>query len=280
MTPRPGGVGKIDLWQATITPVVDFNGDAIVDVKDVLILTEHWGEGYPLCDIGPTPLGDGIVDVRDLAVLTEYIEPIDRTLIAHWALDEIEGDIAQDSAGSDDGAFVIGGPVWRPDGGKVGGTLLFDGIDDYVSTPFILNPGEVSFSVTAWILSGVPGKVIISQADTEGQGPVESGGIWLGINPSEGRLVTGLMDIFFGPLESESVVTDGQWHKVGLVYDRTAMKRHLYVDGVEVAVDAGAVGGVQSYAGLYIGAGQTLDSSTFFSGLIDDVRIYNRAVTP
>jgi hypothetical protein len=58
------------------------------------------------------------------------------------------------------------------------------------------------------------------------------------------------------------------------------MKRHLYVDGAEVAVDDGFVAGVQSTAGLYIGAGQTLDASTFFSGLIDDVRIYNRVVIP
>ena len=91
--------------------------------------------------------------------------------------------------------------------------------------------------------------------------------------------MTGLMAIFYGPLESESVVTDGQWHHVGLVYDSTALKRHLYVDGAEVAVDDGFVGGVQSTAGLYVGAGQTLDTLTFFSGLIDDVRIYHRALS-
>ncbi len=88
------------------------------------------------------------------------------------------------------------------------------------------------------------------------------------------------MAIFFGPLESKSVVTNGQWHHVGLVYDITAMKRHLYVDGAEVAVDQGIIAGVKSTAGLYIGAGQTLDAGTFFSGLIDDVRIYNKALSP
>jgi hypothetical protein len=57
------------------------------------------------------------------------------------------------------------------------------------------------------------------------------------------------------------------------------MKRHLYVDGVEVAVDAGFVGGVQSTAGLYIGASKDLDITSFFSGLIDDICIYNQALT-
>jgi len=199
--------------------------------------------------------------------------------VAHWALDEPEGDMAYDSAADCDGT-LIGDPVWQPDGGKVGGALRFDGIDDYVSTPFILNPGNISFSVTAWIMGGATDQVIVSQADVEGQSAIESGDTWLGISPSDGKLMTGLMSIFNGTLESESVVTDGQWHHVGLVYDNTTMKRHLYVDGTEVAVDDSVVAGVQSTAGLYIGAGQTLEAPSFFSGLIDDVRIYTKALTP
>ena len=35
-----------------------------------------------------------------------------------------------------------------------------------------------------------------------------------------------------------------------------------------------------SDAGLHIGAGKSLEAGSFWSGLIDDVRIYNRAVTP
>ena len=54
-------------------PLVDFNCDGIVDAGDVCIMIDHWGENYPLCDIGPTPLGDGIVDVKDLIVLAEHL---------------------------------------------------------------------------------------------------------------------------------------------------------------------------------------------------------------
>jgi len=32
-------------------------------------MVDHWGEDYPLCDIGPMPWGDGIVVVQDLVVL-------------------------------------------------------------------------------------------------------------------------------------------------------------------------------------------------------------------
>ncbi|UCH51487.1 MAG: PD40 domain-containing protein, partial [Chloroflexota bacterium] len=69
-----------EYWQAPIIPIVDFNGDGYVDVIDVSILTDHWGEDYPLCDIGPMPWGDGIVDAEDLKILTKYIEPINSTI--------------------------------------------------------------------------------------------------------------------------------------------------------------------------------------------------------
>jgi predicted secreted protein len=62
-----------DIWQAPILPIVDFNGDGIVDASDMCIMVDHWEEDYSLCDIGPTPLGDGIVGVQDLIVLAEHL---------------------------------------------------------------------------------------------------------------------------------------------------------------------------------------------------------------
>jgi hypothetical protein len=79
-------------------------------------------------------------------------------------------------------------------------------------------------------------------------------------------------------LESESVITDGAWHHIGLVWDKSY--RYLYVDGTEVARDVVSI----SYpmpcdGGLYLGASKTLDADSFFSGLIDGVRIYNKALS-
>jgi hypothetical protein len=76
---------------------------------------------------------------------------------------------------------------------------------------------------------------------------------------------------------SETVITDGQWHRIGLVWDGS--NRTLYVDGVVVADDTqhGLEG---SQMGLYICTGKAMEPGTYFSGLIDNVRIYNRAVYP
>jgi len=70
---RPGGSGGCDFWQVSIEPVVDFNGDGIVDAADICIMVDHWGTDETLCDIGPMPWGDGIVDVQDLIVLAEHL---------------------------------------------------------------------------------------------------------------------------------------------------------------------------------------------------------------
>ncbi|MHC4072456.1 MAG: LamG-like jellyroll fold domain-containing protein [Planctomycetota bacterium] len=273
---RPGGYGGLDgdIWQAPILPVVDFNGDGIIDAADMCIMVDHWGENYRLCDIGPTPLGDGVIDVHDLVVLAEHLfeEVKDPTLIAHWPLDEAQGAIAYDSAADFDGT-LIGDPMWQPDGGKVAGALQFDGVDDYVNTDFVLNPEDGKFSVLAWIKGGAPGQVVLSQADAEN---------WLCTDSVEGCLMTELKAYgrgAAGPPLSQPVITDGEWHRIALVWDDSY--RRLYVDGAEVATDTAPLSALEdAYGGLYFGVGSALTPGTFFSGLIDDVRIYNRAVSP
>jgi len=265
---RPGGVGSQDLWQVSISPVVDFNGDGIVDSADMCIMVDYWGTDEPLCDIGPMPWGDGIVDVQDLIVLAEHLfeEP---GLIAYWKLDEIEGDIASDSANDNDGT-VYGNLAWQPEGGMVDGALQLDGIDDYVNTPFVLNPADGKFSVFAWIKGGAPGQAVLSQAGWAR---------WLCADPSEGNLITELKGTGRGATEllSQTIITDGDWHRIGLVWDGS--HRTLYVDDAAVAEDT-QTNLEGSYNGLYICAGTSMEQGSFWSGLIDDVRIYNRAVIP
>ena len=69
---RAGGFGGFDIWQVSITPIVDFNGDGIVNLKDFAGLAQYWKQNEAGVDIGPTPLGDGRIDYRDLAVFAEH----------------------------------------------------------------------------------------------------------------------------------------------------------------------------------------------------------------
>ena len=266
-TGRPG-YGNHDIWEFPILPLVDFNGDGKANGMDVVVLTQHWGQSDPVCDIGPYAWGDGIVDEQDLFMLAEYLEKevVDPTLVAHWALDETEGVMAADSVGDND-AVVMGDPAWQPDGGSIGGALAFDGIDDCIVTNPVPELSAGSFSILAWVKGGTPDEVIIS------------GGVadWLYTNSADGSLMTALSSIAGNgvPLFSDVVITDGQWHRIGLVWDGTS--RILLVDEQEVARDEQAELAI-SDAGLIIGAGAT--ANRFFSGQIDDLRIYRRAVKP
>jgi len=264
---RPGGPGDWDIWQVEILPVVDFNGDGIVDAADMRFMVDHWGTNEPLCDIGPAPFGDGIVDVHDLIVLAEHLFTYPGA-VAYWKLDEIEGDIAYDNTGTNF-AYVIGGTAWQPIGGQVDGALQLDGVDGCAIAGPVLNTADGPFSVFAWVNGGAPGQVVVSQ-----QGAAN----WL-TTDGEGNLMTELKGTgrSTGPLQSQTIITDGHWHRVGFVWD--GANRILYVDDVAAAEDTqdGLEG---SDSGLYIGTGSAMQPGTYWSGLIDDVRIYNQVVTP
>lgn len=268
--PRAGGAGSADMWQVPVIPVVDFSGDYRIDIEDLLVLIEHWGRNEPSLDIGPTPWGDGVVDAADLEILMSCWdqEVDDPHFIAHWRLDETEGDVAYDSAAEND-AIVMGDAHWQPDSGQIDGALQFDGVDDYIYAPFVLNPADTVFSVFAWIKGAAPGQVIISQED---------GVDWL-LTDVQGCLMSQIKSggRRSDPLYSDSIITDDNWHRIGFTWDGT--NRILYVDDIEVASDT-QTSLKGSGGGLYIGAGKGFEAGSFWSGMIDDVRIYDRVVIP
>jgi hypothetical protein len=205
----------------------------------------------------------------DCTVLGQVKEGGDPGLIAYWRLDEASGVVAADIAGTHDGTLV-GDPLWQPVGGMLGGALQLDGVDDYIATTLVLDPTAGPFSVFAWVKGGAPGQAILSRA---------GGANWLVASSPDGALMTDLKSTNrkAKALTSSVVIVGGEWHRVGLSWDGS--NRILYVDESEVARDApGNL--APSTGGLYIGAGSTLAAGSFWSGLIDDVRIYDRAVTP
>jgi hypothetical protein len=142
--------------------------------------------------------------------------------LGHWALDEVDGTFAYDSASTYDGT-LIGDPVWQPEAGIIGGALKFDGIDDYFKTRKFSSAANRCLSVFAWIKDGLPGQVIISQKGRSD---------WLLADTTDGSLMTELT--FFGksvvPLYSHVVITDGNWHRVGIVWDGS---NRMWVDRIK-----------------------------------------------
>ena len=78
-------------------------------------------------------------------------------------------------------------------------------------------------------------------------------------------------------LTSSALVTDGARHRIDFAWN--SGNRILYVEDLEVASE-NQPSGAESTNGLYIELGYSLAPGTFWSGLIDDVRIDNRVVKP
>lgn len=197
-------------------------------------------------------------------------------VVGLWKFDDGSGNTVFDSSGYGKNGTIHGEPTWRPSGGRIYGALEFDGTDDYVATDFVLDPSRGPFSAFVWIKDGVAGRTVISQTKGTGYGQK-----WLCTSPTQGQLMTPLTPRgrFATPLTSQTVITDNRWHHIGLVWDGLDMR--LYVDGEEAAKYTGIMSGLRaSNGGLYFGAGETLSKSDFWSGLIDDVRIYDQALNP
>ena len=225
-------------------PVADLSGDCKVDLADLAVLAGQWLQG-PHYPAGP--------------------------LEAHWTFDEAEGDWAWDASGRQRHAQLRNGPTRGE--GVARGAILLDGVNDYAEAPFVVDPAAGPLSAFAWIKGGNPREVILAQSNGTGTGRE-----WLQIDTTNGTLLTRLTD-GGSILTSQTVVTDGAWHHVGVVWDGS--RRTLYVDGEIVAQDAEplAVNLQACDGGMTVGTGKLLVSDTCWEGWIDDVRIYGRALS-
>lgn len=186
-------------------------------------------------------------------------------LIDYWTFDEGSGNTAGDSSGSGNAGTLTGGPTWTT--GRVGtGALLFNATQSqYVNIPSQSVPTDFSYSAwvqtsqTGFIISGGLARILLIYNGC-GQGMRVYFSV-AGNNPCSGAA------------NSSATVTDGAWHQVtGVNVGNTQV---IYVDGV-----AGNPGSqTLNNASGYITIGQS-PWNGFFTGSIDDVRIYNRALTP
>lgn len=254
----------------------DFNGDGFINFIDYALLVQHYDanditpEPDNPFDVTPAPSGDGRVNMRDIAGTVQYWlkSPL---FVAHWKLDEAEGNIASNSVGNVPG-LIHGGAQWQPTAGHTDGALSLDGSTGYLGTGFVLDPADGSFTVSIWVKGGRPGQVLLSQA---------LGQVWISIDSVTDGLRSNLL---YGTRNAAAIVshtpiTEDQWHFIRLVWDGS--RRHLYMDEVEVAADANPINNLlSSRAGFYFGAGTRLDNGSFWTGLIDDIRIYKRVVVP
>lgn len=222
-----------------------------------------------------------IVGFLLIFVTTLFVMPVlaqNEGLVGYWMLNEGSGSVVKDSSDSGNDGTLNGDPEWSD--GYYEGALEFDGIEDEVSVPYSasLNPEEFTACLWANVASGSSGhRAAISCRDDTPVGttrgyiiyaePGNTWQFWIGIGAG------GAWNNLQGP-----AVTLDEWTHLAAVYSDG--EQQFYVDGELAGESAGELN-INTAQVLLIGAGANEGASHnfLFVGKLDDVRVYNRALT-
>lgn len=206
-------------------------------------------------------------------------------LVGHWTFDT---DATDSSGNNNDGTLTNGATIDTATAANIvgDGKLSLDGIDDYVD----LNARIANFSglnegtISAWVKLTDTGENTILGLSDQGDNlklakfSVQNGQLkWLTYNDAGQDVVA----------QSTQTINDGNWHHVAVTVD--ASGNTLYIDG-QVAPATYGGGGDGSTQGFFndindidsMDIGHTVRNNTAetnYNGSIDDVRVYNRALT-
>ena len=182
-----------------------------------------------------------------------------------------------DSSGNGNIAMLYNGPTWQPSGGKIGGALQFDGINDYVQTPN--SPAKLQLSgdytLSVWVKADSTQKIwaaIFSKCNAGG-----SANYWtLQFDSSSPRKL-----IVYHPTASWDTKillsnVAGSWHHISIV--RRGNTMISYLDGNQVYSNTWSNNPGSGTGHLNIGKDRTATPDYVYKGLIDDLRIYDRAL--
>ena len=227
----------------------------------------------------------GATEAARIAKLKVYSNSIRSSLmgnrVSEWRFDENSGTSTADTVGSGTGSLAnfTGNYGWRPASECISGTCLsFDGVDDYVSVPDsqdLTNAFDYDFSVEVW--AKVKAYPATNVADIIWK-------YWPGFIVRMGT--TGYVNLYlydgtaYQTYNSNFSFPLDQWVHFAAVRDYTSLNNvRWYINGrLNNTVSNTAGVGLLNSAGhpLYLGRAMNF---LYFNGLLDEVRVYNAALT-
>jgi glucose/arabinose dehydrogenase/regulation of enolase protein 1 (concanavalin A-like superfamily) len=269
----PGGFYKIAPSGGNRSPVVQASADPTAGLLPLAVNYSSAGTYDPdedalsyLWDFGDGATSTQANASHQYTSAPSALAPSD--MAGYWKFDEPPGSTsAADSSGNGNNGTLVNmdaQTAWVP--GKVGGAISFDGVDDYVSTPFTTQ--LPNWTIAAWVKSPAAPSAASDSApiyrgqnfhmhwdhvDPAHQGGIELkvGGIWY---PAS-----------FGQLQPDT------WYHLAGTYDGETLR--AYTDGILVSANTTPSGPPDSeITSLKFGANA-------FNGTVDDVRLYGRVLS-
>jgi PKD repeat protein len=214
-----------------------------------------------------------------VATYTVTTNPLPTGLVAGYRFSEGAGTTTADNSGNGITGTLVNGPSWTT--GQYGGGLSFSGTNFVnLGNPALLQLTG-SMTATAWILiSSNPGDdgSIVGKIDNVGwqlKTTADTGPRTIGMQLSQPNGVT-------VQRYGRSVLVPGTWYHVAGVFDATARTLSVYVNG---GLDDGSLSGtiptgqMNSPANVNIGQRAGSPGGFNFIGVIDEVHVFNRALT-
>ena len=204
-----------------------------------------------------------------------FIRVIDG-LVASWHFDEGAGTTAYDSSGNDNDGTIYGA-TWAD--GKFKKALNFDGSDDYVTIPHDASFDVDKVTITAWFKADALGynwRKIVCHPYYDDQWSDPYSVYALGIDNANkilGEISIGTSNVKVGG----SVLNTGLWYFAAMTFDGEFLK--IYLNSVEE--DSLSVSGSLNHRSTKVHIAKAYDAANteLFDGIIDEVCIFNRALT-
>jgi len=195
-------------------------------------------------------------------------------LVAYWKFDEGSGTTAVDSSGNGNDGTLEGGAEWVA--GQLGGALHFNGSGARVVAANISFDNR-SFTIAMWVNAVLyTGEQVVFSTGLTGSNNTDMhlriGGVGSGNVPAGGIR----MGFYNNDLDTPGgLIQENTWYHITFWYDYENQNRRIYINGVQEA-EAAATPYLGTTGNSVIGAWGT---GQWFRGIIDDVQVYNHALT-
>lgn len=208
--------------------------------------------------------------------------------VAHWKFDEAAGATTAADASGNGYTATYTGTRHAPVTGKVGGAVHLNNLDgspgtlpdSYASTSKPVLNQNSSFSISTWVK--LHNSEEIQFVASQDGSPFGLAIYYLGASWQKWRLQvsgTGGTTGYGVWVDSQKLVTADSWSHLVAMYDASAAKIRLYVDGVLSAETDYTPTGTVTSGPFRIGSYKPTSSIDRFQGSLDDMRLYQRALT-